>query len=200
MEANEPKYVKSTSAKDFDHNTRQISGPINVVRLEGEVHGIIKVIYLFLDVHVPVMVQTECTNVFSKDINKYLAESFYQLIDTPKTYDFFMEIRPSDISFSTQEWIKKSKSKYIHQMMKFFSMIFQYDKDKNKVSISDYFKNIRLHYLDVRDYLQHHITNIMNESVDISSRFMCNGIYTADFINRPISFQSISYFLVFKKI
>ena len=161
---------------DLDKKVVQISGPVNVVRLEGNIHGVRKIIYLFMDFHIPVYIQTECTNIFSKDINKYFAESFYELNNTSKKYDFFMEVRPNDIIRMGTEQAKKRKQIYIDQMVKLFAIILKYDKEKNKISISDYFKNVRIHYLDVRDYLQLHISNVYNEALDISSRFMTYGI------------------------
>ena len=35
----------------FNVDSKQINGPINVVRLEGKVNEIKKVIYLFMDIH-----------------------------------------------------------------------------------------------------------------------------------------------------
>ena len=165
--------------KDLDKKVVQVSGPVNVVRLEGNIHGVRKVIYLFMDVHVPVYIQTECTNIFSKDINKYFAESFYELNNASKKYDFFMEVRPNDVIYPANPGpMKKRKHNYIDQMVKLFATILKYDKEENKISISDYFKNVRIHYLDVRNYLQHHISNISNEPLDISHNFMTYGITT----------------------
>ena len=160
--------------KDFDHNIRQINGPINVVRLEGEIHGIKKVIYLFMDYHIPLPIQTECTNVYSKDANKYLSESFFELNNASKKYDFFMEIRPTEIMDRGK--LKEQKNIYIKQIAKLFSMIFIYDKEHNKVNISDYFKNIRLHYLDVRDYLKLHIYDYINSASFNASEMVYNGL------------------------
>ena len=159
---------------DLNPNLRQINGPVNVVRLEGTVGEIKKVIYLFFDFHMDLYVQTKCTNIYSKDVNMFFAESFYELNKIDKKYDFFMEIRPLDIYSSGEDWVKKAKRKYIHEMMSLFSIIFKYDDKKNQVYISDQLKNIRLHYLDVRDYIQHHIINFFNEALEIANQIMFN--------------------------
>ena len=158
----------------FDTKTKEVSGPINVIRMEGMVHGIKKVIYLFMDFHMDVTIQTECANVFSKDLNKYLAENFYKLNDSPITYDFFMEINPSKILLlpNTETVTLIHKDKYIKQVVKFFSSVFKYDPEKDVVRISDVFKNVRLHYLDIRDYLEDHIFNLLIRADSLSNTLM----------------------------
>ncbi len=37
----------------------QITGPVNVVRLEGFINGIKKILYLFMNIHVFVLYQTK---------------------------------------------------------------------------------------------------------------------------------------------
>ena len=168
----EPSNKDEKLNKDLDPNLRQVNGPINVVRLEGTIGGTKKVIYLFFDIHADLYLQTKCTNIYSKDVNMFFAENFYELNKADKKYDFFMEIRPSDVKFIGQDWYRKAKNIYIDEMTKLFSAIFQYDEAKNKVNISDKLKNIRLHYLDVRDYFQHHITGISNEALNIAYQNM----------------------------
>ena len=73
----------------LDLHTRQINGPINVVRMEGTINGIKKTIYVFMDRHDHLQEQLECNNVFAKDINQYFAETFIKLNDSGKMYDFF---------------------------------------------------------------------------------------------------------------
>ena len=160
----------------FDTNVKQISGPINVIRLEGKIHGIIKVLYLFLDIHENVYYQTECVNVFSKDLNKYLAENFYKLNGMRTTFDFFMEIRPTSIVPTPDIGVQylSYKKNYISQVLKFFSSVFTYDKEKDTVKISDTFKNVRLHYLDIRDYFKYHIMDLLDVILSTSFEFMHN--------------------------
>lgn len=156
---------------NFDRNLDQITGPINVVRLEGQIDSTKKVIYLFLDWHEDVNKQTECTNVYSRDVQKYLAQSFYELNGADKIYDFFMEIRPTDIMMND---INENREKYILQVMKLFSNVFNFNPIKNKVEMSNIFENVRLHYLDVRDYLDYHIVDPMESATLHSLEFMRN--------------------------
>jgi len=121
-----------------------ISGPINIVRLEGDVlsnqETIKKTLYLFFDIHVGT---TECIDIKSINIEKYL----YKIIDKQNkthpqiSYDLFLETFSSRIS----DYDSGLKGEvYLEHMRKFFSYL---DKDDKHKSI----KNLRLHYFDVRD-------------------------------------------------
>ena len=79
----------------LNKKTKQISGPVNAMRLIGEVNGIEKIIYLFADQHLPIFLQTSCKNK-KITILKYLSKQFR---DTDKKIDFFMEISKSDIKY-----------------------------------------------------------------------------------------------------
>ena len=46
------------------NNIMEINGPTNVVRLEGKVNNIKKVIYVFFDFHIEPNFQTTCDNGF----------------------------------------------------------------------------------------------------------------------------------------
>src|SRR5579885_355481 len=58
---------------------RYINGPVNVIRLEGEVAGIRKVLYVLMDIHLDVSEQSKCANLRSKDVDKFLLEKFDEL-------------------------------------------------------------------------------------------------------------------------
>ncbi|BCS82629.1 hypothetical protein QLL95_gp0140 [Cotonvirus japonicus] len=145
----------------LNQNTKYVNGPINVVRMQGKVNDIDKVIYLFMDFHSGIQIQTECDNIYSRDVQLYLAENFADLTDSGKMYDFFLETHPSWIADAKSEKNHQEfpnyKDIYIGEVVKLFNKIFNYDPDKNLVRVSDYLKNIRLHYMDVRDYF--HLTS-----------------------------------------
>jgi len=84
---------------EFDAMTQKINnvnGPINVVRIEGDVMGIKKHAYLFMDYHMQVYDQTECHQIDSIDLNKYMINEFKKASTNPNTkdeiYDLFLEI------------------------------------------------------------------------------------------------------------
>ena len=131
-----------------------LNGPINVARLEGHIGSTPKVIYLFMDRHDPITIQTQCTQLSSIDINKYLFNTFKELRDSDKTYDFFMEVHPFEIASSYSKRSYEKRDIYIEEVVKLFIKLFRFDNDANKIKINEMFTNIRLHYLDIRYYLR----------------------------------------------
>ncbi|QGR54292.1 hypothetical protein [Moumouvirus maliensis] len=143
---------------NLNKSIKQVNGPINVVRLEGKVNDVRKVIYVFLDFHYGISRQTECENIYSKDIQLYLAENFGNLTKSDKIYDFFLEIKPGwlrDQNYGDNYRSNdSSKDIYIREVVKLFRKIFNYDPTKDLVYISNKMQNVRLHYMDIRDYTQ----------------------------------------------
>lgn len=127
----------------------KINGPINVVRLEGQVENIPKVVYIFFDIHLDLDEQTECDDPFSQDVNKYLIESFYQFNRGEQFYDFFLEIFPGELKSSI---ILPTREKYIEELVKLFRKFFRYNPKTNKISINEMFQKVRLHYIDTRNF------------------------------------------------
>lgn len=159
----------------FDKTKQEISGPVNIIRMEGKVGNINKVIYLFMDIHNPLSIQTECDNVYSQDLNKYFAESFYELNDSSIKYDFFFEVKPSELAINIGSSTRRKKNIYINQVYKLFTSAFNYDADKDTVRLSRYFSNVRLHYLDVRDYLKKYLDSYFNDMLDHSYEFLSSA-------------------------
>ena len=178
----------------LDSNRIMISGPVNVVRLEGFIHGIKKVIYLFMDYHMSVNNQTQCHNIFSEDIQKYFINNFHALNKGTKIYDFFVEIYPSelgDIKDTRDATEKDYKEKYIEEVVKLFKKIFSYDTKKNKVSINKLFKNIRVHYLDLRDYYKNNVHEKMSTMIKITDNFMRNDSIDVKALDNIINLMQI---------
>lgn len=146
--------------------TKQINGPVNVLRLEGEINGIKKVIYLFLDIHVGLSEQTSCENVFAQDIQQYLVKNFLEMNESDIIYDFFFEIYPT-MSQKKNFSMTNYRDIYIREIVKIFQKIFMYEPSKNQVSISDVFENVRLHYMDIRDYFEITVRQKMEDVSDI---------------------------------
>lgn len=205
MNQNDPNKIDP----DLDPKRVMINGPINVARLEGVINGIKKVIYLFMDHHLAVWDQTECSNVFSKDIQQYLVDSFHNLNTSKKKYDFFLEIYPTMVSIDStsgnkQKYItSENKQKYIFESLKYFNKIFNYDKNKNKVLTNPSFNNIRFHYMDIRDYLEgeYDYSDIQYISSDLPNRKIINGDMIQGIINLLEKINSHIQFIIetFKK-
>jgi len=164
--------------ENIDPNIKQVNGPINVVRLEGTVDNIKKVIYVFMDMHVDMQDQTECDNIFSSDIQTYLAKNFYKLNGQDTMYDFFFEVQPYQLQrnsdINQQKFIVETNRRmiYIQEVYKFFKKMFTFDPTKNKVMISDVLKNVRLHYIDIREFFYMSFYYKLDELTNISIQYM----------------------------
>lgn len=139
--------------------SKKITGPINLVRLEGKINGINKVLYTFFDYHMDVKMQTQCDDIYSIDMSKYLAYEFKKINDdvsNNSNYDFFFE---HDFKSYKQDSDKfYIKEKYINDtttfFMKNFNIVDTHNKD-NKDFIpmkqnKSMFTKFRFHYTDPR--------------------------------------------------
>ena len=149
-----------------------VSGPINTVRLEGQIGNINKVLYLFFDFHASMTHQTECENIRSIELKDYLIKNF----DITKSkIDFFLEIDTIDGAFDDEYYSghrMKERRIYINNLRKFFKQNFNYDKKINKVYESKEFPNTRLHYIDFRDLFMNDIS--FTRMPNIRNYFMNN--------------------------
>uniref|UniRef100_A0A6G6ABU1 Uncharacterized protein n=1 Tax=Borely moumouvirus TaxID=2712067 RepID=A0A6G6ABU1_9VIRU len=180
--------------KIIDPNSRMVSGPVNVIRLQGNIHGVPKVLYLFLDYHIEVDRQTQCENIFSQDVQKYFANNFYKLNNGTKMFDFFLEIFPTEIAESIRDNNTPevdNKEMYIEEVVKLFKKLFQYDPKKNVVLVNNLIKRIRLHYLDIRDYYKNNIHDRTSSMVSIAKNFMANDSLTSSGLRNIIRLMKI---------
>lgn len=125
-----------------------VSGPYNLVRMEGSINGINKIFYFFMDMHLTENIQMQCKNIRSKPIKQYLVETFDKINNLDKQYDFFLETFPDCYI------VKNNRlGNYLNQLRKFFSEAFKFDFKKNKIKQNSEFSNVRFHYIDIRSYL-----------------------------------------------
>lgn len=144
---------------------KQINGPVNVVRLEGNINGIKKILYLFMDIHNSKEQQTKCENINATEINDYFYDSFLELNNSEKMYDFFVEFQPrkymeSNISQYDKKYFHENQDMYINKIYKLFKQHFQYEN--NKIKISNLFNHVRFHYIDIRDWVHYYIIFFVN--------------------------------------
>jgi len=134
-----------------------INGPINYVKLVGQINNKPKNITIFMDVHLDINNQTRCSSFDSIDISQYL----YTKIKNAKIpIDLFMEIRNDQIQKPTTN----KKDIYIREVIELFKSEFVVVKDK--VSYSKSNPNVRLHYLDIRDHLEiFYTSNLINNEI-----------------------------------
>ena len=131
-----------------------INGPINIIRLEGYINNIKKILYIYSDWHLEPYSQTNCNINGAVDIELFLDTSFSNV---DHTVDFFFEVGVKNI----QQYNRKFKSRYIDNVGQLFSRNFNININ-NKVKSSSKYNNVRLHYVDIRndnyiliDYIDH---------------------------------------------
>jgi hypothetical protein len=138
----------------MSHKKEYVSGPNNLVRLEGEIEGIKKVFYLFMDIHLGEAEQLECKDIRSSAIKQYLVKTFDDLKTQDKKYDFLLETFPDCYRYNNHQ-----VGIYLDQLRKLFSAAFDFDFKTKKVKKSNEFPNIRFHYIDIRSYLGYKVCN-----------------------------------------
>ena len=161
-----------------------VNGPINIVRLEGEINNVKKVLYVMMDFHVAVHDQTECEDMESEDITSYMAKEFKKL---DRTIDLFLETYPAEIK---RDPYKDRNYKYMY--------LIQFRKYFNKELKENKFEKVRLHYIDIRDYVFNFA--LREEIINIYSYIKKNNIYDIftlddllERINKYISHYKIIY-------
>src|SRR5579872_3565129 len=143
----------------LDSNKKFVNGPVNVARLEGEVNGIKKVIYLFMDQHQDITQQLECSNVYAQNINTYLINNFLKLKNSNKTIDIFLEeefsqVLRKEVASGRARYDIKGTQKtdfYLMEVLLMFKKMFNFSNETNKVLKSPTLDNIRIHYIDPRN-------------------------------------------------
>ena len=130
-----------------------VNGPINTCRMEGKIFGMTKVLYIFMDYHKNISEQSQCDNIDSIDIDKYIIN---ECSNSTEKYDFFLEIYKSQLK---SDMTKNRKGRYIDNAMRFFNI-----ESKNKIKK---LSNMRYHYIDVREDINYYkiddiITNFIN--------------------------------------
>ncbi len=166
-----------------------INGPINVVRLEGSINNINKIIYVFFDYHSPLGLQTECESYDSVNVIQYLYNLFKT---TNKTLDFFLEIKQSFI----KKEVSPFKNIYINEIAKMYNKVKFNDKSRKDIK-----SNVRFHYLDIRDHLEKYIyINIDILYNSAKSLRMNKDIFSTEFHNILNSCTQLIYELeLYKK-
>jgi hypothetical protein len=130
-----------------------LNGPLNYIELYNDKTN--QKLHLFMDNHQNITKQKKCEEYEAKDIDKYL---YKVLSETSEVLDFFLEINPTDI---INENKYHSNDNYILETRKIFRKIYK-EQQLNK------YCNVRLHYMDIRDYsfyneLVRIIINVVNE-------------------------------------
>lgn len=158
-----------------------VSGPYNVVRLEGKINNIDKILYVFFDFHNPKNQESQCPHP-SYYIHQYFHKNFLE-IEHP--IDFFMEILPDDI-YNYNDYNKKAV--YMEEVRKLFSKTFHYSESDNKVLQNKLYSNVKFHFIDIRTFFFDYI-NLYNEEVNNTiTKIMLNVINNNEILNSHIQY------------
>lgn len=166
-----------------------VNGPINVARLEGEIFGIKKHIYIFMDFHNDITYQSQCVNIDNIDVSKYIVQ---QLKTSNKdiTYDLFSETYRSSLSKKAQKKVN-NKTPYMYRR--------RYIDEVNKIlaveSISEkkMLSNVRYHYIDIREYLKKNINDLFyNLDSVIGTCASAGAIRSTDYSYIMVSLEKLS--------
>ncbi len=141
----------------------KVNGPYNCVRLEGNINGINKILYVFFETHAPIGSQTHCDDINSIDLTKYLAHKFKSNKD--KMYDFFLE---TYLAISHQD-DAQYKNSYLTELRMTTEKEMVMDPQTKKIIKSLNFPNTRFHYIDIRFLFYVHYIGLINQIMyDIS--------------------------------
>jgi hypothetical protein len=126
-------------------NDTFINGPVNIIRLEGKINNLKKVIYLFGDIHLSICrSQNRCESENRIDIDQFLSKTFSE--NKKIQYDLFIEAPKTQLLMKCNNSMKN----YISNMRNFIRKNFIISK--NNVINSPNIKNVRFHYFDIRNY------------------------------------------------
>lgn len=147
-------------------NINNISGPVAVVKLEGEIEGKKKEILLFGDYHYQMINQNECQEYDSISIKQFLINVFK---NTKKPIDFFLEISPSMYETVSQE-DKNYVDIYLNNLRYFFV------KEMKKPT----FEKIRFQYSDIRNILYTILHDFLFDNQIIENITRSRNIYLSE--------------------
>jgi len=151
--------MPSVLSPDSSHD-KYVSGPINMVRMEGSIDGVKKIVYLMFDIHMELWEQSKCDDIDSLSIAQYLLNGFKNSNEKDVKYDFMLEHFPNALPL----YLNNRSKMYLKEARELFSKLFEYDHKKNTVLGSKKFPNMRFHYLDIRTYLNFNLDFLLFSS------------------------------------
>jgi hypothetical protein len=164
-------------------NITLVSGPVNVIRLEGKVGKINKVLYVFGDYHIDIKKQRQCPSFESIDVSKYMYYQFKNHVKSGKNHsiDVFFEDYKSYVSQPDPNYKYEPinyRDIYIREVNKILEMSVAFENNKIKYLNKDIDgRKIRLHYADFRNILTRSVTFITNELSQIAYELHSQNYY-----------------------
>jgi hypothetical protein len=152
----------------------KLNGPINAVRIKGNINSVNKVLYIFMDYHEDIELQTTCEPLHeSTEFMVYLRDNF-EIVNkivpfNKKHYDFFIEMDPMLKQSKTQnnekEHTVEYKGRYTDEIEKFVKEIFSINGKK-----SNKYTNIKLHLIDIRSAIMLNSFEIIQDVLTIGQK------------------------------
>lgn len=141
----------------MSHNDKVlINGPLNAIRIEGNIGSIKKVLYLFGDIHYDLGKQNECSDIYAQRIDTYILEQFNKrkAKKDDQKLDLFVEIC-HDQMVGNKNYMTYNNI-YLNNVRKLF--VNQFITKGNKTLPALNYNDVRLHYMDIRCYFPKKIT------------------------------------------
>ena len=124
---------------------QSINGPINVARIEKDN----KVLHFFMDYHENVEQQTVCEDIRSKDISKFFMDDVFDKATSQDPIHFFIESVP----MYHEKGAGKTEGRYADRVINLLLKTFNIKSKGDDIYTSNTFKNVTLHYVDIRPYI-----------------------------------------------
>lgn len=160
---------KSKSNKNNKENL--VNGPVNAIRLEGQINGVNKIVYLFADCHQSISNETKCDSFVSIDFVKFFYETM-EKTNKEINFDFFFENYSNVDMFEQYKYSNYAhREKYLDEIRKYVDSDMNMNRHaENKGAIyenigSKSFKNLKLHYLDIRSFLGANILDPIENNI-----------------------------------
>lgn len=181
-------------------DNKKVSGPINVVRLEGG-H---KVLYVFMDFHKSLNQQMECTDIRSQQVVNFLVTNLDKMkIKNPnKIYDIMVEKRTTDLLYVDEETNKPYQyvERHIIEVWKLFDQLFDRKQLKGVIQLSSQLTNARFHYIDAREWVTNSATNMIDKLLSHKHLSSINGlVHFLDSLNLISKQMTSVYMLLYDK-
>lgn len=165
-----------------------INGPINYCCMVGTINGIEKKIILFMDKHYGLWEQTRCETFDSIDISHYM---YKEIKNSTNKLDFFLEITLDEIKSKQSN----TRDIYIKELFEMFKTEFVVEKinDTDVVRYSKSNPNVRLHFLDIRDFMDYYeVRNIIKKKILVKFEKILKS--TNDEEKKNISISILNHF------
>lgn len=126
-----------------------VNGPVVCFRLEGNVDGIKKVVYLFGDIHMQIGHESQCASWKSDNFVRYFSKTMSKT-NKNTMYDLFFEV-------GKNPWTQAVgiRERYVDEVAKYFGStlnIIEENKEQKVKNIgSKEEPNLRLHHVDIRE-------------------------------------------------